>query len=318
MKGLRILVSAVGGDIGAAVACSLLEAGAGVIGCDMRDCSPIRDRLAAFHVAPPASDAESYMNFLARIVRDEGIGCFTPVSEPELRLLNTRREDLNRLDVKVCINNRHILDTFLDKLATARYLASIGIRAPRTVPLDEYDGSFGFPLVVKSRSSSGSRSLRVVEDEVDLDYVRHKDAGDLIAQQQIGSTDEEYTTGVFSDGQTVSTITFRRRLGFGGISIEAVLADHPAMDELARKVARATGLVGSINIQTRRVGQAFWPFEINPRLSSTVLFRKRFGFDDAAWWVDVLRGRGYRYHRLYKAGRALRTLSERYVDMEKS
>ncbi|MCR4321639.1 MAG: ATP-grasp domain-containing protein [Candidatus Brocadiaceae bacterium] len=117
----------------------------------------------------------------------------------------------------------------------------------------------------------------------------------------------------------MSSITFRRKLGLGGLSVEAVLVDEPFIGHLASKIAAATGLIGSINIQTRRMadGNIFIPFEINPRLSSTHLFRKRFGFNDLLWWLNVLNGKGYYYEKQYKSGRAVRYVSECYFDMEK-
>lgn len=182
----------------------------------------------------------------------------------------------------------------------------------------KYDGSFGFPLAVKPRTGYGSKRFWKVEDSKDLDYVRTKDDGLLIVQEYIGSDSEEYTTGVFSDGKTISSIIFRRRLGLGSLSAEAILVDEPFLKNLFAKIAQATCLIGSINIQSRRLGNdnIFMPFEINPRLSSILLFRKKFGFDDAVWWLDVLLGKEYYYKKKFKSGRAIRFLSECYFDME--
>ena len=100
------------------------------------------------------------------------------------------------------------------------------------------------------------------------------------------------------------------------MSIEAILADEPYINNMVRRIAKNIELIGSINIQSRRVGNDFIPFEINPRLSSTLLFRKRFGFDDVVWWLNVLCGKEYSYKRIFKSGRAVRCLSECYFDME--
>lgn len=86
------------------------------------------------------------------------------------------------------------------------------------------------------------------------------------------------------------------------------------------KIAEATGLVGSINVQTRKLegAEVYVPFEINPRISSTLLFRKKFGFDDAVWWLDVLQGRSYEYRKRYNAGIAIRHVTESYFDLEEA
>ncbi len=317
MKRHVILISAVSGDIGSSAARSLSETGNIIIGCDLKGYSTVSDLLEKHYQAPAASQTDSYIAFLREIIEREGVGFFLPISEPEIEVLNHCREEMDSLGVKLLLNNRTILDNVLDKLTTAQYLQSIGVRAPGTVPLSAYDGSFGYPLIVKDRKGCGSKKIWIIEDSLDLEYVKNKNGGSLIAQEYINKdNDEDYTTGVFSDGKVVSSITFRRKLGYGGLSIEAVLVDEPYLDDLSRHIGEKMQLFGSINIQSRRAGDIFIPYEINPRLSSTLLFRKRFGFDDAAWWLDALLGKGYLYKRKYKSGRAIRCLSECYFEMD--
>jgi carbamoyl-phosphate synthase large subunit len=138
-----------------------------------------------------------------------------------------------------------------------------------------------------------------------------------LIQEHIGQPDQEYTTGIFSDGKNISSITFKRKLGLGSLSVEVELADSLAMDQMAENIARQTNLIGSINIQTRLCNGAFIPFEINPRFSSTVGFRKQFGFMDCFWWPKVALGEAYTYQKQYKSGRGVRSLTESYVEMER-
>jgi len=312
-----ILISAICGDIGYSAVRALCKAARKIVGCDMKPYSPVPHHVDKFYAAPAATNTTNYMAFLKEIIIREKVGFFLPVSEPEIEVLNTRRKDIEALGVQVLLNKQNIIDTFLDKLKTVQYLESLNIEIPKTTLLSNYDGSYGYPVIVKSRKSYGSKELRKIIDLHDLEYVRKKDDGSLLIQECVGSDKEEYTTGVFSDGNIVSSITFRRKLGFGSLSIEAFLADEPFLDDLAQRIAKDTGLIGSINIQSRRVGDVFILFEINPRLSSTLLFRKKFGFDDAVWWLNVLLGKGYSYKRKFKSGRAVRCLSECYFDMEK-
>lgn len=310
-----ILVSAVYGDIGCSVVRSLREFAKKVIGCDMKPYSPVSHLLDNFYKAPAAKDTTSYMAFLKEIIVKEKINYFVPVSESEIEVLNTRRMELATLGVKLLLNNRNIIDTFLDKLKTVQYLDGLNIKVPRTMLLSNYDNSFEYPLIIKSRTGYGSKNLRRISNLQELEYAHMENDGSLLIQECIGSENEEYTTGVFSDGRNVSSITFRRKLGFGSLSIEAVLSEEPNIDKIARMIADDLNLIGSINIQSRRVGDDFMPFEINPRLSSTLLFRKKFGFDDAIWWINVLNGKGYVYKKKFKSGRAVRCLSECYFDM---
>ena len=312
-----ILISAIYGDIGCSAVRSLREAAKKIVGCDMKPYSPVSHFVDKFYKAPAATNTTNYMAFLREIIIREKVDFFLPISESEIEVLNTRRKEFEALGVQLLLNNQNIIDIFLDKLKTVQYLEGLNIKVPRTMLLSAYDGSYGYPVIVKSRKSHGSKKLRKIIYLHDLEYVRKKNDGSLLIQEYMGSDEEEYTTGVFSDGNNVSSITFRRKLGFGSMSIEAIFADEPYIDNMVRRIAKNIGLIGSINIQSRRVGNDFIPFEINPRLSSTMLFRKKFGFDDAVWWLNVLLGKRYSYKKQFKSGRAIRSLSECYFDMQK-
>jgi carbamoyl-phosphate synthase large subunit len=312
-----ILISAVCGDIGGGAVRVLRESASRIIGCDMKDGCPVGPMLDSFFKAPAASDTDQYMAFLKDVIGTEQVDAFLPIAEPEIEVLNERRDEIESLGVKLLLNNQLIINNLIDKLKMAYFLKNIGIRTPRTILLRDYDGSIGFPLIIKPRRGYGSKRLWKVEDEDDLAYVRKKDDGLLIVQEYLGRVEEEYTTGVFSDGRNVSSITFKRRLGFGGLSAEAVYSECPFLEELSKKIASATGLRGCINIQSRRIAEnLFVPFEINPRLSSTLPFRKHFGFDDAVWWLNSLFGESYSYIRKFKAGKVVRFVSDYYFDME--
>ena len=101
------------------------------------------------------------------------------------------------------------------------------------------------------------------------------------------------------------------------MSVEVSLADSSVMDCMAQKIAIETNLVGSINIQTRLCDGEFIPFEINPRFSSTLCFRKQFGFSDCLWWPRICLGGEYAYKRQYKSGRGMRYLAECYKEMDR-
>ena len=312
-----VLISAAYGDIGSSAVRSFREAAKKIIGCDMRPHTSVSMLLDKFYQAPAATDKTRYLDFIGEVIKREKVDFFLPISEAEIEILNKERPRIEALGTRLLLNNQNIIDTFLDKIKAVKYLEGLDIKVPRTMLLSSYDGSYGYPVVVKSRKGHGSKKLWKVMDSRDLEYVRGKDDGSLLIQEHIGSEEDEYTTGIFSDGDNVSSITFRRELGFGSMSIEAILSDQPYIDNMAKRIAKDTGLVGSINMQCRRVGDDFIPFEINPRLSSTLLFRKRFGFDDAVWWLDILRGNRYSYKPVFKSGKAVRSLSECYFNMEK-
>jgi len=317
MDAPAILVTAVGGDIGLATIHALAETDFILMGCDQSAYVFPDKNLGKIFKVPPASCEQQYIEAVSHIINTENIAFYFPISESEIQLVNNSREAFAKLPATLVVNNNFIIDKFLDKYKTAIYLESLDIKTPGTFPLSEYSGELDFPLIIKSRFGSGSKRNWLAEDQIDIEYYKKKDDGSLIVQEYIGSHEEEFTTGVFSDGENTASISFNRKLGFGGLSVEAELADEPALDAIALKIAAETGLIGSINIQTRRVGNRFIPFEINPRISSTLLFRKKFGFNDAVWWINVLSGKSFKYEKLYKTGKARRVLTDIYYDLQK-
>ena len=110
-----ILISAIYGDIGSSTVRSLREAAKIIIGCDMKSHSPVIHLVDRFYKAPAALDIENYMAFLKKIIIQEKVDLFLPVSEAEIGILNTRRKELEDIGVKLLLNNQNIIDTFLDK-----------------------------------------------------------------------------------------------------------------------------------------------------------------------------------------------------------
>jgi len=318
MNSPSALVSAIGGDIGISVARSLKRSGAIVLGCDSCRVRFPDDCLDKVFTVPFAAQTSAYITALQEILKTEKIDFFIPVSEPEIELVNTNREAIGSCGAKLVINNPLIIEQFLDKYHTAKFLKTIGIATPQTFLLRDFADQLELPVIVKPRRGCGSKGNILATEPIDIDYQRAKDSGDLIVQEYIGTPDQEYTTGIFADGKTISVISFKRRLGLGGLSIEAELADNPTLTAMAHRIAAATDLVGSINLQTRRVANRFIPFEINPRFSSTLAFRENFGFRDASWWLGALAGTPHTYRPKYKRGFARRVIASAYYNLEKT
>lgn len=312
-----MLITGLAGDIGQSIAKSLAGLGYELLGCDMNEFLPYKTFVDRFYIVPSASSGEAYWQSLKDIIHEQKVSFFIPASESEIILLNDKRMDLDSLGVHVLMNAQQVLDVFLDKFKTARFLERIGLPFPKTDLFDDLVAkNLVFPCIVKSRRSCGSKEVWIVRDYQEFEALQKNNDGSFIVQEYLGQKEDEYTTGVFSDGSGVSSITFKRKLGFGGLSSEVELVDSSFMCDLSEKLARAIGLKGSINIQTRKVGERYVPFEVNPRISSTVLIRKTFGFNDIAWWMSVLQGGGYSYKKLFKSGKAFRCLSEIFLDME--
>ena len=309
-----VLVSGLGGDVSQSVAMAL-KGRYRLIGCDCQGFKPYRQFVEHFVQVPAAINNKDFLKAMAKLIRRYKVDFYIPVPEAELRCLHHHRSLIEKWPAMTLMHNHQVLDAFLDKFNTSTYLEHLGVPVPKTQLLKDVDPNrCRLPAVIKSRFGCGGRHVRYVVDRRDVSYWKQKDQGELIFQENVGAPEEEYTSAVFSDGKKVEVVSFRRKLHSGGFSREIEHVHAPALFKIGKQVAENTNLKGSINIQSRKLGGKFYVFEINPRLSSTVLLRRHFGFDDAHWWISILSGKPWQFKLRHEGGRGYRFLREVYMD----
>lgn len=314
---IRILITGVGGDIGQSVIKCLKESSYKpyLIGCDIDPYAAGKKDTDIFFQAPHARTVDEYFKFLAGIIKTTRLDYILPTSEAEIEFYDANREMLKEHHIILLINDTQIIKTFLNKYNTIEFFKKHGFDYPETYKLSEYRGELGFPVIVKPEKGSGGKKIEILYDETDLNYIRqkHKDA---VVQEIVGNIDEEYTAGIFSDGCKIYSIAFRRYLGYGSLTKFAELTKNKDIESLAIHLARACNLKGSINVQMRKTERGFIPFEVNPRLSSTVYFRHFFGFNDLEWWINMYEGHQNEYNLKYTKGIGVRTINETFFDLD--
>jgi carbamoyl-phosphate synthase large subunit len=72
----------------------------------------------------------------------------------------------------------------------------------------------------------------------------------------------------------------------GGFTNFGEVIENKEIQELLIQIAERLQLTGSINIQLKLTPNGPVVFEINPRFSSTVLFRHLTGFKDLIWTLE--------------------------------
>ena len=287
---MNILVTGVAGDIGNGIGRILRDSGltTKLIGCDIHEQHTGRFVFDECYAVPRADD-DDYIASMLAVADDNEIDLILPTSEPELRFL-TRNGIFQQLrGIPLIMANREALEIGFDKLATAKLLESQGLPFPWTRLVREEDPR-ELPCIIKSRFGAGSQEVRRI-DHVALIQPYREINPDHIWQEFVGTADEEYTCGVFRSalGET-RVIAFRRRLS-AGITTYGEVVENQGIDRLCRTLAEALMLDGSINIQLRMTKRGPVVFEINPRFSSTVVFRNLMGFRDVIWAISVrLRG----------------------------
>ena len=295
-----ILVSGASGDIGIGIGRILKSEGfENVYGCDINVDSwglCIFDEMMQVERA----DTSNYISGLIALIAKLNIDLFIPSSEAEIKVLIGYGEKLEEtLGCKVLITNTNTINIALDKLQTATFLKENSFNFPWT--LKATDGlPPSLPCIFKPISGQGSKGLEVVKNK-DRAKELFNSPG-YIFQELLLPDDQEYTCGVFrSKSGTLRLIHMNRTLS-GGFTAKGAVIENETIEEYVRSIAETLNVVGIINMQLRLTNDGPVLFEINPRISSTVVFRHKLGFEDLLWAIEDLANLPLRSYTKPKAG----------------
>ena len=318
---INVLVTSVGGDIGANIVSILDEQNlfeVNMIGVDIKTHVFAEKELNHFYCIPKLLD-DGYFPALSRIIKAHNIDIIIPSSEMDILYLHKNMEKFLFLDVKLLINSSKIVNIFLDKYQTSTELNDLNISTPATYILGSYKNEETFPLIIKASRSTTSKMITKINDEKMLAETKKNISSPdkYIVQEYIGTEDEEYTTAVYRNNTTIKVITFQRRLD-GDKTGYAKIVNSEILTQYAIRIAEKYNLKGSINIQSRKLKNDYYIFEINPRISSTVYIRNYFGFHDLLWWItDILNiSIDIEYNEQFKNGVAIIGYKYRFYNEE--
>lgn len=223
---ITVLISAVGGDVGQGILKSLrlVKPRVRIIGCDMNPNSPgpfLCDK--AYIVAGAKSDEKKYINDIYRICKKEKVDIVFSSQPYELNVLCPIKNSLqNRTGAYFAIQTKDVWDLSMDKLCTYEFLFKKGIRSPETYAtkggLDILVKKYGFPLLIKPRSSFGAgfHGYHIIERKEDFNKIWKEIKNPIIQEYITYKNDEEYTAGVFldKDSKALGAFTNASRIAF--------------------------------------------------------------------------------------------------------
>ncbi len=282
---INVLVTGCGGDIGQSIGKILNEYDLvdNLYGCDISDKNAAQFIYPNFFIGLSCKDI-NYCKNLEKIVLEKKIDLIIPISEPELRFFTN--EKISAIgNSNLIISSLEARKVGFDKLNTANFLKKEGLPYPVTFAIESVDEIVNFPVILKSRTGSGSSDVSIVKDIDTLTFMKNRNP-DFIVQEYLDGDNGEYTCGVFrSKKGVIRTIIIKREL-MGSQTGYGEIIDNLEIDSLLYKIAEKLNLNGSINVQLRITSKGPVVFEINPRFSSTIRFRHLFEFKDLEWSIE--------------------------------
>lgn len=295
---LRVLVTAISGDLGQAIAKALRLSTMPIyiFGCDINTDSIGKVFVDSYHTVPLAGNATEYVKKIEEMVNEFSIDAIIPSSEAEISVLSKLKTNA-RFTKKTSIicQDYDWLEAYGDKLKCMQNLqdkvavASFCDGQDRS-SVEKFVRDNGYPIIIKSRKSSGSKSLRVVKNREQFKFYL-KEIESPLLQVYLNGDAEEFSIGCFSCEKFSTVIAFRRTFGsVPGISWVAQVSDDSDVLAYAKKIVKVTKLKGSANIQVRKTNKGVFLLEINPRFSSLAAARAICGFNDVGWSLDLALG----------------------------
>ena len=284
---LNILVTGCGGDIGQSLGKILLKSTYtnNLFGIDISDKNAAQFIYPNFSVGLRYTNSE-YLHQLETFINYNDIDFVIPIAEPELRYFSEQ----NILDTignaKMITASAKALEVGFDKYKTAQFLKAEGFPFPETHLAKDVKTIDSFPVILKSRTGSGSKDIHKITSMDEFSFYTRHNIEDYVVQEFITEKNGEFTCGLFrsSKGEIRSQI-FKRQL-LSGYSGYGEVVENESITALLEELAAKIDLIGSINVQLRISNGLPKIFEINPRFSSTVLFRHLFGFEDLIWSLE--------------------------------
>jgi carbamoyl-phosphate synthase large subunit len=277
---MRILVTGANGDVGEAVGRILISEfpDADICGADSAGSWPAAFVFARVLQLPPAS-APEYLDALGSCAGPFDL--IIPTAEAELATLSRAPDVRNELPLLMVDSN--IVRTFMDKYDTSVFFETHGIHSPRTKHVSAAAVA-DLPLYLKPRVGAGGRGHQLIATAAEFQLMREQYTDDWIVQEYLDGVENEFTCALARFGGDVRHITLRRKLR-GGATAVGEVSTIVSVDAILRNIAEMIDLEGCINVQLKVTRDGPQVFEINPRLSSTVMMRHKLGFQDCLWWV---------------------------------
>lgn len=317
MKTPTALITGVGAIIGQGIIKSLRreERPVRIVGIDRNPDAFGARGCDRFHPKPLNEEGAGYLDFLKRVIRDEGVDLVLPGIEHDVFYFDAHRDDFAGLGVALALNHHELIETARDKWKTTQILGREGFEVIPTRITGSWSecvaGLGKPPLLLKPRQGNGARKIVRLDDERDFEYWTRKMDEAFMLQRIVGTDDDEFTASVFGlgNGQATPPIIFRRKLSATGSTLSAEVVDDASIQSMIGRLNALFRPLGPTNYQFRTEAGTVYLLEINPRISSATSFRAAFGFNEAWMCVD------YFVHKTLPAPRAVRKgRATRYVE----
>ncbi|GMN90420.1 ATP-grasp domain-containing protein [Francisella sciaenopsi] len=236
-------------------------------------------------IISPKVDDPKFNDQIGKIIDDYNIDYYISGIDEEILKAIEIGKDKNISVLSPCSD---FVKVSLDKYELMKSLKDLGISDIPTVMADQYTGQFDYPIFLKPNVGRGSRGIKKIEslDQFEAYFILEEyEKSEVLVQPYIGG--DEYTVSVTVNNlndlmAVVPKLVFTKQ----GITRHAISIQNEKIVEKCRDIVNKMKPYGTFNVQLKIYNEEIYIFEINPRISTTLVLSVESGVNEIDLMIE--------------------------------
>ena len=260
-----------------------------IVATDVDPLAPALQVADGTYIVPPFRDA-NFIPSLAEICRREHINIVFPLIDPDIPLLSTHREALEKAGARVAVVSPEACAIAGDKWQTAKFFEQLGLPVPRSwIPEDMMPRPSDYPVFIKPRGGSAGKDSFKAETASDLAFLLKRVENPIVQEYLPGP---EITNDIVCtlDGELLGIVSRQRiEVRWGEVAKGVTIHDDRIL-EACSSIARHLPAIGPITVQCIMKDGIPHFTEINARFGGGAPLGIAAGVDSPRWLLAKAAG----------------------------
>jgi carbamoyl-phosphate synthase large subunit len=312
---MNIFVSGASGIVGYGILKSLSNKRFILYGSTIYEFSAAQRFGDHFIKAIPTNDV-NYLGWFIETIKKNKIDVAFPGIDADLYFWSENRKLIEETGVVLILNNSELIELCKDKwnfyLEMIQFNVTCCIKSSLENDFYQLEKELGLPFLLKPRQGFGSKGIVVINSKEDYLPFRNDVGKLLLAQEFVGSDDEEFTVAAFGDGNGSFTGLFsmKRTLAKEGYTQSAEVVKNKKFMNTIKELSSIFKPIGPTNFQFRIKDGNLKLLEINPRISSSSSIRSQFGYNEASMSIELYKNKTLPSQPKTFGGKAIRYVED--------
>lgn len=342
---IRAILTSVGGLVSPGIMASLRANDKykfHIIGTDMEKGAVGFLMADSHYVVPPGREETLFVEKMLEIAKKERADIIIPMSDEEVLAVSKHKKLFEENGIRCLCNDYETTKTCVDKGSMLNLLKSKGVETPRfflpnsVSELSDAVHRLGYPdesVIFKPRIGRGTRGVWLLKENFSDEIFKHRGELRLITLEgmikqleNLRNIDnfilmeylpgEEFSVDALSEkGNPLYILPRKRVKTVMGVSQTALIENNETVSRYVTEISKVFSFDSNFNVQLKySKSQKLLVYEINPRISGTVVANKAAGIDLLLLGILKELNEYVPRNLNFRSVRMLRYWAERFID----